>query len=382
MRLNLPKDRRRGVCLSDLSKNPWATMRLARERKLLPLVTSIGDSEKEVVALGLESTDPLLELDDRIARRHAIAAGRATTGTLVSCLLPKERQSPRRRSTHIRRSSESALLIAARFLSWPTNRPERYGADTFDSSKQGMDVPTPQVRGVVRSLLRYDCSQPRVQEGGPEETIDIPVRVEEVGRHPHRRAAHADMDLFLDERRKLHVRAGDRRSTVDPGSYRARTPPHSGARGGPACRCRDRARRRRHGGGARVAPVFTARRRRVFQLLYDAPPCRGAARRVHRSRPGDRGCPRPHPPGACRDDRRNRRPRVLSRSPGGRARAHHLGLSRRRTTRLWPRTPALPAAAFARLKAALLAGGLITYDVPYALAVDAALSAAGPASSA
>ena len=53
-----------------------------------------------------------------------------------------------------------------------------------------------------------------------------------------------------------------------------------------------------------------------------------------------------------------------------------------RAARLWPRTPALPAAAFARLKAALLAGGLITYDVPYALAVDAALSAAGPASSA
>ena len=47
---------------------------------------------------------------------------------------------------------------------------------------------------------------------------------------------------------------------------------------------------------------------------------------------------------------------------------------------LWPRTPALPAAAFARLKAALLAGGLITHDVPYALAVDEELSAVGPAS--
>ena len=46
-----------------------------------------------------------------------------------------------------------------------------------------------------------------------------------------------------------------------------------------------------------------------------------------------------------------------------------------RTARLWPRTPALPAAAFVRLKAALLAGGLITFDVPYGLAVDAELSA-------
>ena len=50
-----------------------------------------------------------------------------------------------------------------------------------------------------------------------------------------------------------------------------------------------------------------------------------------------------------------------------------------RDARLWPRTPAFPAAAFVRLKAALLAGGLITYDVPYALAVDAELSADGPA---
>ena len=47
-----------------------------------------------------------------------------------------------------------------------------------------------------------------------------------------------------------------------------------------------------------------------------------------------------------------------------------------RAARLWPRNPALPAAAYVRLKAALLAGGLITCDVPYALAVDAELSAA------
>ena len=48
-----------------------------------------------------------------------------------------------------------------------------------------------------------------------------------------------------------------------------------------------------------------------------------------------------------------------------------------RKARLWPRTPSLPAAAYARLKAALLAGGLITYDVPYEHAVDGALSEPG-----
>ena len=43
---------------------------------------------------------------------------------------------------------------------------------------------------------------------------------------------------------------------------------------------------------------------------------------------------------------------------------------------VWPRGTALPAAAYVRLKAALLAGGLIAYDAPYEDAVDAALSEA------
>ncbi len=47
-----------------------------------------------------------------------------------------------------------------------------------------------------------------------------------------------------------------------------------------------------------------------------------------------------------------------------------------RTSRLWPRSPELPPAAFVRLKAALLAGGLLSHDVPYALAVNAELSGA------
>jgi len=45
-----------------------------------------------------------------------------------------------------------------------------------------------------------------------------------------------------------------------------------------------------------------------------------------------------------------------------------------RAAELWPRTPAFPASAFVRLKAALLSGGLISHDIPYDTAVDAALS--------
>ena len=47
-----------------------------------------------------------------------------------------------------------------------------------------------------------------------------------------------------------------------------------------------------------------------------------------------------------------------------------------RKSGLWARTPELPAAAFVRLKAALLSGGLIGYDAPYDELVDAELSAA------
>jgi len=45
-----------------------------------------------------------------------------------------------------------------------------------------------------------------------------------------------------------------------------------------------------------------------------------------------------------------------------------------RNANLWARSPALPVAAYTRLKAALLAGGLIAYDVPYESAVDKDLS--------
>jgi predicted nucleic acid-binding protein len=49
---------------------------------LLPLVTDLGPGEKEVIALGLEVADPLLLLDDSLARRHADLLGLRFTGTL------------------------------------------------------------------------------------------------------------------------------------------------------------------------------------------------------------------------------------------------------------------------------------------------------------
>lgn len=87
----LAEGRRRGVRLPELAQLPWVTLRSVRERKLLPLVTSLGSGETEVLALGLEAPDHLLVLDDRDARRHAIAAGLEVTGTLGILVLAKER---------------------------------------------------------------------------------------------------------------------------------------------------------------------------------------------------------------------------------------------------------------------------------------------------
>ena len=88
----LAEGRRRGVNLPDLAGLPWVTVRAVRDRTLLPLVTSLGSGEKEVLALGLEAPDHLLVLDDRAARRYAIAVGLEVTGTVGILLLAKERR--------------------------------------------------------------------------------------------------------------------------------------------------------------------------------------------------------------------------------------------------------------------------------------------------
>ncbi|MDE0165420.1 MAG: hypothetical protein OXL36_10015 [Bryobacterales bacterium] len=86
----LAEGRRRGVCLPELADLPWVTVRPVSDRKLLPLVTSLGNGEKEVLALGLEMPGHLLVLDDRNARRYAAAAGLKITGTLgilvIACM--------------------------------------------------------------------------------------------------------------------------------------------------------------------------------------------------------------------------------------------------------------------------------------------------------
>ena len=89
--VELDEGRRRNVHLPDPAALQWLTIRSVRDRTLMPLVTNMGDGEKEVLALGLETPDVLLILDDKRARRHALALGLETSGTLGIMLLAKER---------------------------------------------------------------------------------------------------------------------------------------------------------------------------------------------------------------------------------------------------------------------------------------------------
>ena len=89
--VELDEGRRRGIRLPELAEISWMTVRPVRDRTSLPPGTSLGNGEKEVLALGLETPDHLIVMDDRNARRHAKAVGLETTGTLGTLVLAKER---------------------------------------------------------------------------------------------------------------------------------------------------------------------------------------------------------------------------------------------------------------------------------------------------
>ena len=78
----LEAGRRRNVILPALEDLSWLIVRPVRDRTLLPLVTHLGDGEKEVLALGLETQD---------ARRYARTLELKITGNLGLLLRAKER---------------------------------------------------------------------------------------------------------------------------------------------------------------------------------------------------------------------------------------------------------------------------------------------------
>jgi len=79
-----------GVALPELNTLPWIKVRRVAGLAVLPLVSDLGAGEREVLALALEADQPLVVLDDALARRVAGRLDLALTGTLGLLLKAKQ----------------------------------------------------------------------------------------------------------------------------------------------------------------------------------------------------------------------------------------------------------------------------------------------------
>jgi len=78
----LAAGRRLGVALPDLETLSWVTLRQPVSRRALPLITDLGPGETEVLMIALESPDPIVVLDDALARSFAESLNIRLTGTI------------------------------------------------------------------------------------------------------------------------------------------------------------------------------------------------------------------------------------------------------------------------------------------------------------
>jgi hypothetical protein len=85
----LAEGRAHGLVLPDPTILPWATVCEVQSSDLLPLAADLGPGEREVLALAKETADPLVILDDALARRYARLLGVNVTGTLGVLLKAK-----------------------------------------------------------------------------------------------------------------------------------------------------------------------------------------------------------------------------------------------------------------------------------------------------
>ena len=78
----LSKGAAAGWDVPDVGGLPWIRIRVPASTPALPLASGLGRGEAGVLALALESTNPLVILDDAVARRAAVLLGLPLTGTL------------------------------------------------------------------------------------------------------------------------------------------------------------------------------------------------------------------------------------------------------------------------------------------------------------
>jgi uncharacterized protein len=67
----LAEGRRLGLDLPIPETLPWVELSRPRSEAVLRLATDLGSGETAVLALALERSDPVVILDDALARRHA-----------------------------------------------------------------------------------------------------------------------------------------------------------------------------------------------------------------------------------------------------------------------------------------------------------------------
>jgi uncharacterized protein len=79
-----------GVSLPSLKTLSWVSLRRPRSQPALPLIHDLGPGETEVLMLALESSDPIVILDDALARRSAETLKIPLTG-IVGLLLDAKR---------------------------------------------------------------------------------------------------------------------------------------------------------------------------------------------------------------------------------------------------------------------------------------------------
>ena len=82
--------RKAGVSLPDPKTLSWVSLRRPKSQPALPLIHDLGPGETEVLMLALETSDPVVVLDDALARRLAETLKLRLTGT-VGLLLDAKR---------------------------------------------------------------------------------------------------------------------------------------------------------------------------------------------------------------------------------------------------------------------------------------------------
>lgn len=71
-----------GIDVPDVGALAWVHIRPVASAALVPVVVDLGDGEAEVLALGLETANSMLIIDDQLARRIADLHALRYTGTL------------------------------------------------------------------------------------------------------------------------------------------------------------------------------------------------------------------------------------------------------------------------------------------------------------